>query len=213
MTILSGLKQICEQILASFDEQDSAREEAYSLSRQVVRVASSCIRSVHRQENEAARELLAEARELTARMIAATANQPRLRFGGFVSDAEKEYAEAAITYAVIGGEPLPTPDELEIDYAPWLNGLAEAGGEFRRHILDLIREDRPDEAEEYLDVMDEMYHSIMGFDYPNAISYGLRGRSDALRGMLERTRGDMTNALRQARLERRLAEFQERLPE
>ncbi len=211
--MLSGLKQICEQVVASFDKQDSAREEAYGLSRQIVRVASNCIRSVHRQENEAARELLAEARELTGRMIAAMANQPRLRFGGFVGDAEKEYAEAAITYAVIGGEPLPTPDELEIDYAPWLNGLAEAGGEFRRHILDLIREDRPDEAEEYLDVMDEIYHSIMGFDYPNAISYGLRGRSDALRGMLERTRGDMTNALRQARLEQRLAEFEERLPE
>ena len=194
-----------------FDKQDQAREAAYDLSRQVVRAASTCIRSVHRHEGEEAQRLLAETGALTARMVAAVADQPSLRHGGFVGDAEKEYAEAAITYAVISGQPLPTPEELGVDKAPWLNGLAEAGGEFRRHALDLIRESRTDEAEEFLDTMDEIYHAIMGFDYPNAISYGLRGRSDALRGMVERTRGDMTNALRQARLEQRLAEFEGKL--
>ena len=197
--------------MASFAEQDKAREEAYNLSRQVVRVASACIRAVHRKQTEEALQLLAEARGLTAQMIMAFSNHPRLRYGGFVGDAEKEYAEAAITCAVISGQPLPTPEELEVDYAPWLNGMAEAGGEFRRHVLDLIREGHAQEAEEFLDVMDEIYRAIMGFDYPNAISYGLRGRSDALRGMIERTRGDLTNALRQARLEQRLAQFEERL--
>ena len=154
---------------------------------------------------------MAETREITAQMIEAVADHPRLRHGGFVADAEKEYAEAAITCAVIAGDPLPTPEALQIDYAPWLNGLAEAGGEFRRHVLDLIREDRAEEAEDYLDAMDEIYRVVMGFDYPNAISYGLRGRSDALRGMVERTRGDLTNALRQSRVEKRLVEFERKL--
>jgi len=177
-----------------------------------VRLASSCIKSVHRNQLQQAEQLLSETCRATAEMVDAFSDQPALRYGGFVGDAEKEYAEAAITYAVIAGQSLPTPEQLEIDYAPWLNGLAEVGGEFRRHVLDLIREDHPEQAEEYLEAMDEIYHTIMGFDYPNAISYGLRGRSDALRGMLERTRGDLTNALRQARLEQRLAQMEERLP-
>lgn len=178
-----------------------------------MRVASSCIRSVHRKEEEKARELLTEAGELTSQMITAFSDHPRLRFGGFVGDAEKEYAEAATTYALINGEVLPTPDELKIDYAPWLNGLAEAGGELRRHVLDLVREGQPEKAEQFLDAMEEIYRTIMGFDYPNAISYGLRQRSDALRGMVERTRGDLTNALRQAHLEQLLADFEQKLPQ
>ena len=211
--MLSSLSEICDRIRAHFAGQDRAREEAYNLSRQVIRLAASCIRSVHRKQNQEALSLLEQTGAATNQMIEAVSDQPSLRYGGFIADAEKEYAEAAITYAVIGGSALPSPEELQITYAPWLNGLAEAGGEFRRHCLDLIREDRIEEAEKYLDIMDEIYHAIMGFDYPNAISYGLRGRSDALRGMIERTRGDMTNALRQARLEQRLAELEQMLSE
>ncbi len=209
--ILSGLDEICERIRQHFDRQDTAREKAYNLSRQVVRNASTTIKSIHRQEIDQARQLLDETARLTSEMLAALGDTPALRYGGFVGDAEKEYAEAAITLAVITREALPTPEELRIDYAPWLNGLGEAGGEFRRHILDLIRQDELDRAEQFLSVMDETYHTMIGFDYPNAISQGLRRRGDALRGMVERTRGDLTNALRQARLEQRLAEFDEKL--
>ena len=174
-------------------------------------MASTTIKTIHREKISEARQLLQETAGLTAEMLAVLEDTPALRHGGFVGDAEKEYAEAAITLAVITGEPLPAPEELGIDYAPWLNGLAEAGGEFRRHILDLIRQDGLDRAEEFLSTMDEIYHTIIGFDYPNAISLGLRGRGDALRGMVERTRGDLTNALRQAHLEQRLTEFDEKL--
>jgi len=205
--ILSGLDEITEGIRAVFDIQDEAREKAFVFSRQVIRSASATIKTVHRRELESARSQLAETGELVSQMLQAVADTPNLRFGGFVGDAEKEYAEAAITLAAIAGEQLPTPEQLGIDLAPWLNGLAEAGGEFRRHVLDLIREDHPEQAETFLEAMDEIYHVIMGFDYPNAISLGLRGRSDALRGITERTRGDLTNALRQARLERRLAQL------
>lgn len=211
MIILTGLDQICERIRQHFDRQDTAREKAYNLSRQVVRNASITIKSIHRQEIDEADQLLKETAGLTAEMLAALEDTPALRYGGFVADAEKEYAEAAITLAVIRGKALPTPEELGIDYAPWLNGLAEAAGEFRRHILDLIRRDELDRAEQFLSVMDEIYHTTIGFDYPNAISQGLRRRGDALRGMVERTRGDLTNALRQAHLERRLAEFDDKL--
>jgi translin len=205
--MLTGIDEIGEQIRAELDCQDEAREKAYPLSRQVVRAASMAIKSIHRGENAEARARLAECQRLTGDMVAALADTPSLRYGGFVGDAEKEFVEAAITIACIEGERLPDPVALGVDGASWLNGLAEAGGEFRRHVLDLIRESDLEEAERFLTAMEEAYFALMGFDYPSAIDRGLRGRCDNLRGMVERTRGDLTNALRQARLEERLREL------
>ncbi len=209
--MLTGIERICNQIRVELDRQDVAREQAYTLSRQVVRAASMAIKSIHRRENEEARQRLAECRRLTGEMLAALAHTPSLRFGGFVGDAEKELAEAAITIACIEGEAIPDQAALGVDGAAWLNGLAEAGGEFRRHVLDVIREGELDEAERFLTAMEEAYFALLGFDYPSAIDRGLRGRCDNLRGMVERTRGDLTNALRQARLEQRLKEVEESL--
>lgn len=209
--MLTGLEEIADRIRASFDLLDAAREQAYVLSRQVVRASSTTIKHAHRQEMPQAREQLEEAKSLTAQMLAAVANAPELRFGGFVHDAEKECVEAALVVASLAGERLPTPEELGVYPAAWLNGISEVVGEFRRHVLDLIRQDRDTEAEEYLEAMDSIYSVIMSFDYPNAISLGLRGRSDAARGLIERTRGDLTNALRATRLENRMKEVQEKL--
>jgi translin len=209
--MFKNIDEITEAIRQRFDQLDAGREEAFVLSRQVIRVASTCIKSVHREQYEEARALLAECGELTRRMLAALEGCEELRWAGFVTDAEKEYAEAAITCAAITDAPLPSPEELGVCGASWLNGLAEAAGEFRRHVLDLIRRDQLDRAERFLEAIDDIYHIVMSFDYPNAISLGLRGRSDAVRGFVERTRGDLTNALRQKRLEAKLATLEDRL--
>jgi translin len=205
------LESISDSIRADLDQQDDARETAFDLSRKVIRAASGAIKAVHRKESESAHERLEECRAMVEQMQGALADTPNLRFGGFVGDAEKEYAEAALTIACIMREPIAGPAELGVDGAAWLNGLAEAGGEFRRHCLDAIRDDDLEEAEQFLAAMQEIYDTLMGFDYPSAIDRGLRGRSDALRGMIERTRGDLTTALRQARLEKKLREVEESL--
>lgn len=208
--MLTGIEEITGRIRDHFDRLDAGREKAFVASRQVVRVASTCIKSVHRGEFDEARKLLEETAGLSRGMVSALEDCQELRWGGFVSDAQKEYAEAAITLAVICDEPLPSPEELEVDFAAWINGLAEAAGEFRRHVLDLIRQGDLERAEAFLEAMDDIYHTLMTFDYPNAINLGLRGRSDAARGFVERTRGDLTNALRQSRLEARIAAFEEK---
>lgn len=209
--ILSKLDEITDKIRARFEALDAAREAAYIASRQVIRAASITIKHAHREEYDEARQQLVEAASLTKHMQDAVKDAPELRYGGFVGDAEKEYAEAAITVAGILGEALPEPEELGVGYAPWLNGLAEVIGEFRRHVLDLIRRGKVDEAEVFLGVMDDMYQATMSFDYPNAISLGLRGRTDAARGMIERTRGDLTTARRQAHLEQQMRDLQRAL--
>ena len=181
------------------------REAAYTTSRQVVQSASATIKQVHREEWDEAQLALDETRRLYDQMMAAVAASPE------VADAGREYVEAAVVTALIRDEQLPGFEELGVPPVQWLNGLADTVGELRRHVLDLVRRSRVAEAEKFLRAMDEIYQIIMTFDYPNSVTSGLRGRSDSCRGLVERTRGDLTNALRQASLEARMAASTETL--
>ncbi len=187
------------------------REKAYTTSREVVQSSSTTIKAVHRGEFEAAREQVQKTRELRDQMMAAVEASPEIGYSGFVGDASREYAEAALVLALIAEGELPGAKEIGVDYADWLNGLGDTVGELRRHVLDLIRADRVDEAEKFLHMMDEIFQMLMSFDYPQAVTKGLRTRSDQARGAVERTRGDLTNALRQSRLEARMRQLQEAL--
>jgi len=210
---MAQLDGICAAVRTEFDRVDEAREEALATSRRIIRNAATTIKHVHRREFAEAAALLAETKQMAAELIAGVAGFPTIAGAGFVQDALKECAEALILTAVVRGEDVPLPAEAGLPPAPYLNGMAEVVGELRRHVLDLIREEDPARAEPVLSTMDDIYHAIMSFDYPDAVSLGLRHRADAARGLVERTRGDLTNALQAARLERRLADLRARLPE
>jgi translin len=93
----------------------------------------------------------------------------------------------------------------------WLNGLAEAATELRRRILDIIRHDHSDEAEVLLQAMDQIYSILVTFDFSDSVTGGLRRRTDTVRAVLERTRGDITTSLRQTRLEAALASLESKI--
>ena len=137
----------------------------------------------------------------------ALADHPDIFYAGFVHDAQKEYAEASLTLALIDGRPLPTPAELGASCAAYLNGLGEAVGELRRHLLDSLRNGEVERCEGVLAAMSDIYDVLVTMDYPEAVTEGLRRTTDAVRGILERTRGDLTMALVSRRLERRIEEF------
>lgn len=198
------LEQIATRAREYLDLIDAAREDALAMSRQITRAAATVIKHVHRQEPDKARALLDETAETVAQLGERLNETPVLSYAGFVQDGLKEFAEAQLTYAIIQQEKLPTAEDIGVSSAAYLNGLAEAIGEMRRRSLDLIRTGRAPEAEQMLEEMDELYATLMTFDYPNAVSLGLRSRVDAARGLVERTRGDVTNALQQARLEEKM---------
>ncbi len=209
--MLDGLEKVIAQIDEHLAAVDEAREKAFKLSREVIRAAAATIRHVHRQAPEAAEEGLKQTGGLMREMLAAVAEYPVLRFAGFVQDAEKEYSEAAIFVAAIAGRPVPAPQELGVDMVAWLNGLCEVVGELRRHVLDLIRRGEPEAAEEFLGLMEDIYHHTMAFDYPNAITAGLRSRTDQARGAIERTRGELTMAIQNRELIERMESLRQRL--
>jgi translin len=182
------------------ETKHQAREITLRASRQTIQCAAASIRATQRGEYTRAEELAAEAADALARADEAVAGHPDVRHGGYLHDAKKEYAEARITLAFVRGDPLPAPGALGVEAPAYLNGLAEAASELRRHILDCLRVDRLERAELLLATMDEVYGLLVTVDFPDAVTGGLRRTTDALRAVIERTRGDLTNALVAARL-------------
>ena len=177
-----------------------AREAALVASRRAIRSCATSIRAVHRHEFREARELVAVAAAYLSEMDNAVDGHPDIRYTGYVHDAKKEFVEANLTLAFVSGASMPTARELGVDVAAYLNGMAEAASELRRQVLDQLRADETDEAERLLAIMDDVYEVLVAVDYPDALTGGLRRTTDALRAVLERTRGDVTNALVAARL-------------
>jgi translin len=205
------LEAIVDDMRSDFEARHAAREEGLARCRAALRHSANAIRAVHRGEFPAAEELVAQASDLLERAQAALSSHPAIFHAGFVHDAQKEYAEACLTLAIIAGRPLPTPQALGIEYNAYLNGLGETVGELRRHLLDRLRAGDVEHCERVLSAMDDIYSVIVTFDYPEAITSGLRRTADAVRGILERTRGDLTIAVRQRDLERKLDDFESRL--
>ncbi|MGQ9476867.1 MAG: haloacid dehalogenase [Actinomycetota bacterium] len=201
------------RIRADFEAKNNAREEVLRLCRSLVQTSSYVIRAVHRGDREEAERLLQQAAELSANITHMTEDHPEVYTAGFVHDAQKEYAEAHATFALIQGEPLPGPEELGVEYPAYLNGLGEAVGELRRAILDLIREGHLERSDELLSHMDDIYYLLVSFDYPDAITGNLRRTTDMARGIIERTRGDLTTAIRQSKLRQAIADLEARLQE
>jgi translin len=182
------------------DVKNAAREQALRWSRELVRACANSIRAVHRREFPKAEELLEEAHSLNRQICELLANMADIYWTGYVQDAQKELAEASCTLALVRGSALPDPKVLGIAPAPFLNGLAEAVGELRRYILDMLRRGEIDGCELLLGVMDDIYALLVTLDYPDALTGGLRRTTDNTRGILEKTRGDLTLAQRQEAL-------------
>ena len=207
------LAAIAQEAQTHLAQVYAAREQAFPLTRQVIHLCDSAIRAAHRQEYDQTRSLLQQAQAHLDQIRVALQDHPNLYHAGYVADAQKEYAEAWATLAYLSGAPLYGPNDLGIEVTPYLNGLAEAASELRRSILDALRRDDIAPCERWMETMDEVYSLLVTVDFPEAITGGLRRTTDQLRGVLERTRGDLTMALRQHSLERKLADFQQRVGE
>jgi len=191
----------------------SARERALPKSRAAIRLCANAIRAVHRGEFEHTTRLLNEAGGLLRGMATDLSEHQDIFHAGFVADAQKEYAEAALTCALIQRKSPPMPDELGVEWAPYLNGLGEAVGELRRYVLDRMRLGKIEGCEDLLADMDEIYGLLITLDFPDAITANLRRTTDSVRGIVEKTRGDMTLAASQSRLNEAMARVEHELRE
>jgi translin len=208
---MDNLEAIGEGILKYLEEKNKVRDETLKRSRELVRYCSRAIRAMHRKERELAEEHLHAARELAAELRKVRDSYPDLYFAGYSRDALKEFAEASIVVALLEQEPLPTPEELGIENASFLGGLGEAAGEMRRRVLDILRHDDVSEAERLLVAMDDIYGFLVTVDFPDALTGNLRRITDMVRGVTERTRGDLTTSIQQRELKDALRDVEKKL--
>ena len=196
------LENIADQIRQKFDIRNAKRDQALAQARQLTRACSLAIRAVHRDDKEAMETQLAEASTLADKLTSDLRSYPDLYYAGYTQDSLKEFVEANVTCALIQNQALQTPEELRVEEATYLNGLAEVIGELRRRTLDILRHGYSQEAERLLGYMDEIYSVLVTIDYPDAITNGLRRQTDVARGIIEKTRGDVTLSLRGEHLTR-----------
>lgn len=202
-----GLDEIATAIRERFDRFERAREQCLSLHREAIRASGLAIRAVHRHEFDEAQTLMQRVGDIMRQVRREVLDQPQVYYAGFIQDAQKEYAEASLTHAIVTDKALPSPEALQVEDAAWLNGLAEAVGELRRYILDRLRQRDHGQAETLLERMDEIYYVLTSMDYPDALTRGLRRSTDVARGCLEKTRGDLTHHVSMRELEERLDRF------
>lgn len=199
-TLQTWLDQISAAAQADLEARNAVRDQALEKSRELIRLCSTAIRAGHRDSWEEAQKMLAEADRVGEEMQAMLAPYPDLFYTGYTQDALKELVEARVTLVLIANDALPSPDQIRVPYSTYLNGMCEAASELRRRCLDVMRRSDHDEAERLLAAMDAVYEVLMSFSYPDAITGGLRHRVDQLRGVLERTRGDLTNSVQMQKL-------------
>jgi translin len=205
------IDEIADRIRQTFDARTAARDQALAQARTLTRHCANAIRATHRDENDLARQNLTAASQLAETLKTSLAPYPDLYFAGYTQDALKEYSEASVVYALIVEDRLPNPEELGLEHATYLQGIAEAAGELRRRFLDMLRRGHSQQAEKLLEYMDDIYAVLITMDYPDAITGGLRRLTDLVRGVTERTRGDLTISLRQAQLEENLHSLEQKL--
>jgi translin len=206
-----GLDEITARIRERFNAAEKARERCLTLHREAIRGAGLAIRAIHRHQYDEAAQMVGKVAEQMRDIRAAVEHQEQLYYAGFVQDAQKEFAEASLTLALVRGDKLPSPESLEIEDATWLNGLGEAVGELRRYILDMLRKDDTSATEGLLDRMDEIYYVLTSMDYPDALTRGLRRTTDVARGCTEKTRGDLTHHQSLRKMEKRIQALNARL--
>ncbi len=202
--VTDRLKVISDKIRQDLSLRDTAREKLLPLCRETIRYCSQSIRAIHRRQFDSAEKELKTAKDTLKKAGVFTVSYSEFNNAGFYRDAQKEFAEASITLTLVTGKSLPSPGDLLIEPAAYLNGLAEAACELRRFLLDSIRRNDLEKVESVMETMDDIYNTLIVMDFPDAITCGLRRNTDIVRGVLEKTRGDLTLIMRQKSLEDRL---------
>ncbi|WP_292466577.1 haloacid dehalogenase [Methanolobus sp.] len=209
------INNISCSIKNNFEEKDKARESTLAISRDVVRNCRAAMYKIHNKDFSKAFMLIGKAEEMLKKIDGLLQNYPDIYYSGYLEHAQQEFVECIVVYNILKkdseGDKMPGPGDLNVSDVAYLNGLGDVSGELRRHTLDLIRKGTPEEGETYLQLMEEIHNCLMMFDYPDAMTHGLRHKTDVTRSIIEKTRGDLTNAIRQQMLERAMKDFENKI--
>jgi len=203
---MKNLDKIVDKIEKNIDSKDKVREQALKTSREIIIGCRKAIQLIHQESIKDANKNIKNASVKLQKLYNITEGHPDLYHAGFVENAAQELVEAYCFFNVMKGKDLPDPDEIKTTYSSYLLGLCDLVGELRRTSLDSIRGGKPKKADNYLDMMEDIYNVIIRFDYPSGL-IPIKKKQDMVRGLIEKTRGELAVASCERRIEYRTDEF------
>ena len=197
-----------KEVKKELAQQDSVRENAQQNMRKATRLSKQSILLMHQKKYMKARKLIENAKEIISKLQDSAKTNPRIIHCGMFSVALQEYAEANIFLGLIQGARFVTPDEIKVPAVDYILGLADVIGEYRRLVLDVLREGNAEKGKDCLQTMDKIYIELMAMDEAYMLVPGLRRKCDLARRIIETTRGDVTQEVRRKSLEDYLKQFE-----
>ena len=203
---MKNLDGIIEKIDHHIGEKEKIREDALKTSRDIIICCRRGIQQLHRDQMDEAENYIKQASAKLAQLYDFTKDHPDIFHAGFVENAAQEFVEIHCLYNIMKGQDLPDPDTIQTTYSAYLLGLCDVVGELRRGALDFMLDENTAKANEYLQHMDRIYDAIMSFDYPSAL-VPIKKKQDMVRGLIEKTRGELVVSNCERRIHERTHEF------
>ncbi len=192
-------------------EKQKLREDAQEEMRKITSLSKQAILLTHRERFSDAKSQMGKAKELMASITEQAKVNPVLIYGGMLSDALQEYAEANVFIKLIEESQFASPKEIDVPPVDYVLGLADVVGEYRRVALDALRKGDVRKGEKCLEIMDEIFMELLALDEAYMLVPGLRRKCDVARKIIEATRGDITQEVRRQSLEDNLRRFENRV--
>jgi translin len=179
--------------------RDKALDKLMERARRARILSKQAILKTHSGEEVEAGKRLEEASGLISEMDSIIKKHPELGRFDQVSAAKEEFSEASIVVGLTESGEFPDPAALGVPMTSYLMGLGDVPGELRRQALDALRLGDIETAEARLTKMEEIYLSLVTMDEVPLLK-GLRRKLDIARGVIERTRSEVTAEVGRKRL-------------
>jgi translin len=205
---MSSLRSILKDIGKELREKEKVRENLQKNMRKATSLSKQAILMIHQKRLREAKRLIEEAKEIISKLNEASTTHPDIIYSGLFSAALQEYSEARIFLKLIEEYKFAAPEEVNVPSVDYVLGLADVIGEYRRFVLDALREGDLKKSEKCLRIMDEIYVELMAMNEAYMLVPGLRRKCDIARKIIETTRGDITQEVRRSELEKQLKKLE-----
>jgi translin len=178
------LNDIFKSLKSDLDNLDEKREYLLPITRDIVRLCSEIIKSVHRNELDYIEEQIKQIKRLISTTQEKAFDTLQGMGKNYMSIVNQEFTEAVTFYSLIKNGTLPHYKEIGVNSYEYLLGLSDLIGELKRMILNKIRNDDIDTAERLYEHMENIHEHLFGLDYPSGLLPGFRKKVDNTRGIL-----------------------------
>lgn len=204
------LEEILRNAAQDLRLRERAIDEVLARARRARILSKQSILHVHSNAVKEAEKKLQEADRLLQEIGKIIEGRPEIGRFDQVSAAQEEYAEAYIIHKLKVSDTFPDPKDVQVPINEYLMGLGDVPGELRRQALDALRVGDLELANSRLELMERIYINLISMEEVPFLR-GLRRKLDIARGLIERTRSEITAEIGRRTLRESIKELSDKL--